>query len=420
MADETLGPDLGFDPGAWDRLGRAVWIFDVERRRMAYANRAALRLWRAETFAELAARDFSNASEAIRIRTEAVMARLAQGESVRERCTFYPKGAPVTVDCLSSPVRLDGDRLAMLIEGAELEVTAQELRALEALRHASAMISLYDAGGDALFRNPAALAAQPADIADTFAARFDDPAEADLVWRDAGIRATSAIVRVRTAQGLRWHALDAQPTVDPSNGAPCVLVNERDITGEVEARVLVEHIATHDELTGLPNRALFHRRVGEALSAGGGAPAVLCLDLDRFKAVNDTLGHPVGDELLRAVAARLAACLGERDMAARFGGDEFVVLHVATGAPERSAAALARRIVEALCEPFELTPGTVRVGTSVGIALAPRDGASAQALIARADAALYGAKAAGRGTWRFAVPADAGPASGEARFLLPA
>ena len=131
--------------------------------------------------------------------------------------------------------------------------------------------------------------------------------------------------------------------------------------------------------------------------------AVLCLDLDRFKPVNDTLGHPVGDALLRAVAARLLACVREGDTAARLGGDEFAVLQAGAGQPE-AAGALARRLVEALSAPYEVLGHQVVVGASVGVALAPGDGRDPDELLKRADMALYRAKADGRGTFRSFEP----------------
>ena len=171
-----------------------------------------------------------------------------------------------------------------------------------------------------------------------------------------------------------------------------------------EARI--EHLAHHDALTGLANRALFRERLGRALAAArrrGGPVAVLCLDLDRFKPVNDTLGHPVGDALLRAVAARLLACVREGDTAARLGGDEFAVLQAGAGQPE-AAGALARRLVEALSAPYEVLGHQVVVGASVGVALAPGDGGDPDELLKRADMALYRAKADGRGTFRSFEP----------------
>jgi diguanylate cyclase len=165
------------------------------------------------------------------------------------------------------------------------------------------------------------------------------------------------------------------------------------------AEVELTHQALHDALTDLPNRALFYDRLGQALARldrHDGALAVLFCDLDRFKVVNDSLGHGAGDRLLVAVARRLLSALRAGDTAARFGGDEFVVLCEDVEG-ELQAIAVAERIAAALQEPFRLGEGMeVHVRTSIGIALATDSGARAEALIRDADAAMYRAKERGR------------------------
>lgn len=171
---------------------------------------------------------------------------------------------------------------------------------------------------------------------------------------------------------------------------------------EAEARIIT--MARRDALTGLANRMVFGERLEEAaarLEDGSGAGfATLCLDLDRFKEVNDTLGHPVGDGLLRSVAERLQSCLRETDLVARLGGDEFAIVQAGTHA-RRDASALAKRLIAAFQQPFLLDGHTVTVGLSIGISLAPEHGTSPEKLLKSADLALYRAKATGRGCWSF-------------------
>ncbi|MDO9709914.1 bifunctional diguanylate cyclase/phosphodiesterase [Paracraurococcus lichenis] len=178
-----------------------------------------------------------------------------------------------------------------------------------------------------------------------------------------------------------------------------------DVTERREAEDRIAHLAHHDTLTGLPNRALFRQRLDEALARTrrSGGFAVLCLDLDRFKEVNDTLGHPAGDALLRTVAERLGAEMRETDTLARLGGDEFAIVQSGV---DRSGdtVTLARRLVEVLSMPFDLDGHRAMIGTSIGIAIAPQDGADGDALLKAADMALYQAKVEGRGTWRFFEP----------------
>lgn len=177
-----------------------------------------------------------------------------------------------------------------------------------------------------------------------------------------------------------------------------------DITERKAAEAEVARLARHDVLTGLPNRALFHETLARSLAdiaLRGGACAVLYLDLDGFKSVNDSLGHQAGDELLRRVAAGLRRAAGDGAVA-RLGGDEFAVLSDG-GAAE--AAALAERLIALFDSPFSVAGHRVGVGLSIGIALAPEHGMDAEPLYRRADLALYRAKAEGRGTYRIFTPA---------------
>jgi diguanylate cyclase (GGDEF)-like protein len=167
------------------------------------------------------------------------------------------------------------------------------------------------------------------------------------------------------------------------------------------AEAQITHMAGHDGLTGLPNRVLFHQEMERALTrALRDEPfAVLCLGLDRFKAVNDTLGHPVGDALLVEVAQRLKACIRDGDMVARLGGDEFALLQRGTQDPA-DATSLVDRITEVLGTPCHVAGYTVLIGASVGIAFAPGDETDADRLLKAADMALYRAKKDGGGTFR--------------------
>lgn len=152
--------------------------------------------------------------------------------------------------------------------------------------------------------------------------------------------------------------------------------------------------ASIDSLTRLCNRAAFVERLQSVLARGQASPsavAVLYIDLDGFKAVNDRHGHAVGDELLRIVGERLTSCIRAGDAVARLGGDEFACLVERPRSDERIAE-IARKIVDALCEPYGVGAGLLRVGASVGVASAPEDGADANALLERADAAMYRAK----------------------------
>jgi diguanylate cyclase (GGDEF)-like protein len=168
-------------------------------------------------------------------------------------------------------------------------------------------------------------------------------------------------------------------------------------------------LAHHDALTSLPNRVLLHTRIELALqdSARGRHCAVHCLDLDHFKAVNDTLGHPIGDGLLQIVARRLASCVRQGDTVARLGGDEFAIVQcgVQAGAGGlQDAAELAQRVIDRISQPYEVDGHQIIIGASVGVALTPCDDETVDTLMRNGDMALYRAKTEGRSTWRVFEP----------------
>ncbi|MFN6955686.1 MAG: putative bifunctional diguanylate cyclase/phosphodiesterase [Acetobacteraceae bacterium] len=183
----------------------------------------------------------------------------------------------------------------------------------------------------------------------------------------------------------------AAPVPDDGPGRARVVHVALDITERREADARLRHMAEHDALTGLPNRVLFAARLEQAMAEG--ACAVHCFDLDRFKEVNDTLGHAFGDRLLLAVAGRVGRTLGPRDLLARLGGDEFAVIQPGAGGAE--AARLARRIVAALAEPFRIGGITVRTQGSVGFVLTPAQAATPERALQHADIAMYAAKGEG-------------------------
>jgi diguanylate cyclase (GGDEF)-like protein len=183
------------------------------------------------------------------------------------------------------------------------------------------------------------------------------------------------------------------------------LATHDDITERREADGRIAYLASHDALTGLPNRVTFGDRLQAASRrlARGESFALHSIDLDRFKEVNDTLGHPVGDQILKQVAARLTQIVREDDLVTRLAGDEFAILQPNKGSGE-DAASLATRVIAALEEPFEFDGHTIAIGATIGIALAPSDGKDADDLLKKSDLALYRAKAEGRGTFRFFEP----------------
>jgi diguanylate cyclase (GGDEF)-like protein len=218
---------------------------------------------------------------------------------------------------------------------------------------------------------------------------------------------------------LHWRsnvAVSAEPTnsvVELRNGRTFLIrhrpmpdlgwvATHEDITEKRQAELKIEHMAHHDALTDLANRALLNTRLEQALDRPGDGRmvAVHHIDLDRFKAVNDTLGHHAGDKLLKIVAGRLRALVRKSDTIARMGGDEFVIVQAPVADPAE-ATSLAQRVIVAVGEPFDIDGHQTAVGASIGIAVSPGDGSTPEKLLRNADLALYRAKGDGRGTFHF-------------------
>ena len=300
--------------------------------------------------------------------------------------------------------------VASMDRRAESALNKQKMLLDTALENMSQGLCMFDAGGRILLfnKNYTTMTAQAdedlrgrslLDILEELkaAGRWEgEPGEffAKLVADSQAGRGATRVVHQR---GRAIRIVD-----QPMKGGGWVATFE-DITEWEQAQAQISHMARHDALTNLPNRTLFREELEQALSMVKPADqlAVLCLDLDHFKKINDTLGHPIGDALLSQVAARLRQCVGPNDTVARLGGDEFAVVQFCRGCDPSAVSALASHIVEALAAPYEINGHQLMIGVSIGISLAPEDGDNPDALLKNADLALYRAKADGRGTYRF-------------------
>jgi diguanylate cyclase (GGDEF)-like protein len=222
-----------------------------------------------------------------------------------------------------------------------------------------------------------------------------------LDWRNslvASAVSTDTIVELRDG---RTFQIRHRPM--PDSGW---VATHEDITEQRRSEVKIEYMAHHDALTGLANRVLLNDRLERVLSRidGEQMAAIHHLDLDQFKAVNDTFGHPAGDKLLKIVADRLRGLVRDTDTIARMGGDEFVIVQAPIADPA-DATSLAQRVIALMSEPYDIDGNQAVIGASIGIAVGPGDGLSPDKLLRNADLALYRAKGDGRGTFRFFEPA---------------
>ncbi|MGO1234099.1 MAG: diguanylate cyclase domain-containing protein, partial [Marinobacter sp.] len=212
-------------------------------------------------------------------------------------------------------------------------------------------------------------------------------------------------VWLQTAKGRATPFLVTVSAVTDSQGtAQQYVLTFTDITERVKSETRIRQLAHHDELTGLPNRAALEQHLRQTIDqchTTGTRFAVLCLDLDKFKPVNDIYGHQAGDEILVNVAKRLTNCLREGDFVGRRGGDEFQIITGPLRRPE-DARPVAEKVVAVLNETFEIKGHIVDIGASVGVALYPDDGVTAMDLVNSADAAMYQVKASGRNAVGFA------------------
>lgn len=211
---------------------------------------------------------------------------------------------------------------------------------------------------------------------------------------------------VRVGAERRYWLLSAKPVFDNAGVFTGYHGVGSDVTEKRLADERIIHLARYDTMTELPNRSFFQEEVDRVLAearTNGRSAALLCLNLDQFKSVNDTLGHFVGDILLKEVAKRIRSCVRNRDIVARLGGDEFAILQLSPD-PPAGAMVLARQIVDAFKSPFKLEHGDIVIDTSLGIAVAPGDGWAADSLMKKAGLALYAAKAEGAATYRFFEP----------------
>ncbi|MDR3464038.1 MAG: EAL domain-containing protein [Beijerinckiaceae bacterium] len=307
----------------------------------------------------------------------------------------------------------DKARLATELELATQQAISQQAGHFEvALNHMLHGMSMFDADGNLIVcnRRYAELYALPPDLmrrgtswraisahlTATFGCRAIDWKKA-IADHNALTAADSELTYMRDLNNGRIIFIRYRMTEDGGR----VAVHE-DITERRKTEARLTHMARHDTLTGLPNRYVFQEHMDKSLARTGlgEAFAVLCIDLDHFKDINDLLGHAIGDMLLREVAARLSSVVDAADTVARIGGDEFAIVQSSISKP-CDPGRLASRIVERLCEPFEIDGHKIDIGASVGIACAPRDDQDGPRLLSKADIALYHAKSAGRRGFRF-------------------
>jgi len=384
-----------------------VWLFDVDNFRFVWGNSAALELWDASNLNELQNRNLSeDTSLKVRKRLDQYCIDLTSTmSSVSEHWTFYPKGQPTTYECSISAFQSPDDARLLMVNATRQDTVSSSdtLYRSSALLYTSVCVSVYGMDGHLKYSNPAARSMLGTN-AMTLAERFVD--NRDWQWVSVELDAGKEVVieaEVMTRSRQAWHSLTLETCPDPVTGSFSIMVTETDVSERLKAEQQVHQLAYYDALTALPNRASWFNALRQRLkiaSVNNKNLAVMFVDLDRFKLINDTLGHTVGDKLLVAVAERLRCCVGPDEDLARLGGDEFTLLleDNTSGSQGREKA---RRIVDSLAAPIVIDGHNISITPSIGISRYPLHSTNADELMKQADLAMYAAKQTGVGSLTF-------------------
>jgi diguanylate cyclase (GGDEF)-like protein len=388
--------------GALEQLRIPVWLLDVTTLRFVWANAEALKLWNSPGLEELRQRDLSaDITPTVRERLEQHRDDLKTAvDSIAEHWTFFPKGQPQSWECVLTCFDMDeGEPLLQvhaLSENKNSDIDT--LYRANALLHTSVLVSVYASDGELVYSNPVArsvLGPTRMQLAD----HFCEPDDWIRVQEQLGLHGRNSIeAQVQTREGKAWHSLTLEICPDPVNGESTILVSEFDISERRDAQQRVHELAYIDTLTALPNRTWLNMALSDLIESAwenNTRFGVFFLDLDRFKVINDSLGHAVGDQLLAAVANRLAISVGERHLVARLGGDEFMV--VVKDSCDEKVLAVANNIVDILQVPISIGEHDLIATPSIGISYYPDHGTDQSSLMRSADLAMYAAKANGGG-----------------------
>lgn len=385
-----------------NRVHQPLWVYDIDEACIVWANAEGLDLWQSESVQELSARDLSkDMTQVVTRRLQQYQQDFVRDESARftEYWTVYPNGVPQSVELLFSAFELDDGRMSMFCEAQGFQKLSNDaLRSSQALLHTSVMISLYSDQGEPLYRNPAARASAGSNGERLHEHMVDASAMQRILGSSEPEVDFVARVHVGEGKGKRWHDISARRCLDAVSGESAWLVSEVDVSQLKATQERANFLAEHDTLTGLPNRnhvsVVLEQRLAQ-MSARAQQGALIFIDLDHFKDINDSLGHEAGDKLLVEIADRLRRLVGDKDSIARLGGDEFLVL-IGPLADEDVVDKRIRELKQQLAEPMTLQGRSVRVTPSIGVSLFPADGENIDELMSRADLAMYHAKDLGR------------------------
>ena len=385
------------------RLETPVWVYDIDNRRVLYANAAACVLWQAENEAELQARDLSHdmsTTVANRLRQYQVDF-LDRDATFSELWTLYPNGVATNVNVAFRGFVTEDNRMAMqceVIGGLEAE-SPDNLRSAEAVLHTDVMIGLFSQDGPPLYLNPAArqaIVGAERPLRDLF---LDAEDYATLLFELDRSSDHRAVTRLQTTNGDLWFDVSARNCLDAATGQPAILLTAIDVSALKDARDKARHLAERDLLTGCYNRLYLQEHFADLGKITDQTCAAVYFDIDHFKQLNDQFGHEMGDVVLKEISARARGCVAEGDILARLGGDEFVLL-LNNVRLENDDAPVLDQLQSVLSKPVFHDGRLVTVSVSMGAASFDPLNSCYADVLRNADVALYQSKAEGRNRWR--------------------
>jgi diguanylate cyclase (GGDEF)-like protein len=380
------------------RLKAPVWIFDIDKSRIVFANGPAFALWRAKDEHDLCSRDLTqNMSPAVSRRLKQYQIDFVEQDSFfTEQWTLYPNDKPTSVMVVFSGIWLDDGRMGMQCEVVDQSANEPDnIRSAEALLHTDVMITLYSIEGNLLYMNPAARKAAISSQ-HAFSDIFVNSADYENVMTAVqGHGEHRLVARAFTGVGARWYDISVKRCADAVTGNPAVLITAIDVSELKVARDKARYLADRDQLTGSYNRTYIQQHFETLTSAQSGKCALLYFDVDKFKKINDELGHEMGDIVLKQLASRARKLIRSEDLLARLGGDEFVILlHEVP-----SSEVLAHKVNDlqrSFGQPIRHAATHVNVTVSIGVTTFEPQETEFDTVLRNADIALYISKQGGR------------------------
>ncbi len=379
------------------RIQSPLYLFDADAYAIVWANDMALEFWEADSASELCSRNLNtDASVAVKENLNHIKKDCFEKDTTAlQHWTVYPNQVPKTANFLMSPFKTLDNRMLLLMQVETLSRAPDEetLYRTTALMHTTTMITAYDENQNLVYSNGAARDAIPT----SFSAgkkrlvKLEDAEHIQIALSKQHYCDIEA--QVHTTKGIRWHSVHIERCTNPTTGKQMFLSTEIDITEQRAAKEQAFILAFVDSLTNLPNRVALMNKLNALL--GQDKPerfAVMFLDLDRFKNINDSLGHAVGDLLLIQVAQRLTDSVRGEGSVFRLAGDEFIIILNEIEASTDSST-VANRVLSSMAKHMLIAEHQLLIKTSIGISLYPENADSANELLEQADAAMYAAKA---------------------------